>query len=454
MEKPAVHLIGVSGTGLSAIARVLLERGYRVSGSDRALSPQAEALRADGVRISVGHSPENIQGADLVVRSSAVRDDNPEVIAARQAGIPVLKRIDFLGQLLVDNRVVAVAGTHGKTTTTAMLAWTLASLGEDPSYIIGGVANNLGTNAHAGKGADFVIEADEYDHMFLGLNPDVAIVTNLEYDHPDFFTTSEAFYQAFLAFTRRINPGGSLIICRDDPGAARLAAEAAPSTRVLTYGLGEGAAADYLAGEVEVNTQGGYSFSALRQGEPLVRVDLQVPGLHNARNALACLAALDVSAKPLEAAASALSHFVGAGRRFELRGECNGAAVIDDYAHHPSEIRATLAAARTRYPDKQIWVVWQPHTYSRLQTFEQAYLEAFPDADHLLVTEVFGAREGAPQGFSTPNWVGQIHHPDVRFLPEMEQAIELLRQELNAHAVLLVLSAGDADRISRELAGQ
>ncbi|MDD5468003.1 MAG: UDP-N-acetylmuramate--L-alanine ligase [Anaerolineales bacterium] len=456
MEKPAVHLIGVSGTGLSAIARVLLERGYSVSGSDRVLSPQAEELRADGVHIAIGHRPENIAGADLVVRSSAVRDDNPEVLAARQAGIPVLKRSDFLGQLMLENRVVAVAGTHGKTTTTAMLAWTLTALGEDPTYIIGGVANNLGTNAHAGAGREFVIEADEYDNMFLGLAPDVAIVTNLEYDHPDFFPTPQAFYQAFLAFARRIKPGGCLVVCQDDPGAGALAKEVTPASQVLTYGLdaaGDRPAPDYQAAQLEVNANGGYSFTILRRGALQALVDLQVPGVHNVRNALACLAALDALGKPLDEAGRALNAYQGAGRRFELRGEFNGAPVIDDYAHHPSEIGATLAAARTRYPSKAIWAVWQPHTYSRLLALEKDYLGAFADADHLVVTEVYGAREQPPQGFSTQEWVGRIRHPDVRFIPDMEQVVAVLRKELSAETVLLVLSAGDADRIGRELTG-
>ena len=232
-----VHLIGIGGSGLSAIAQVLLESGIEVSGSDRQLSPLTQRLEAAGARVSLGHNPENIGQADLVVRSSAIPDDNPEVQAALARGIPVLKRADFLGRLTAGKQTLAVAGTHGKTTTTAMLAWLLSAIGLDPSYIIGGLSLNLMTNAHSGLGPYFVIEADEYDRMFLGLDPWIAVVTNIEHDHPDCYPTPEDFYQGFREFAGRIVENGTLVVHADDPGAMRLGQDQSHACNVITYGL-------------------------------------------------------------------------------------------------------------------------------------------------------------------------------------------------------------------------
>src|SRR5512134_2795025 len=233
-----VHFIGIGGSGLSAIARLLLESGYAVSGSDRALTPFAEEVRKAGATVYVGHHPRNLQGADWVVRSSAVTEDNPEVLGAKQAGIPVYKRVDFLGRLMEDKTGIAIAGTHGKTTTTAMTAWVLSQLGRDPSFIVGGVVNDLGVNAHAGKGKTFVIEADEYDNMFLGLKPQIAVVTSIEHDHPDCFPTLESMYQAFEKFVDLLPDEGTLIVCAEDPGAAALIPHVRKAGRnVISYGV-------------------------------------------------------------------------------------------------------------------------------------------------------------------------------------------------------------------------
>ena len=461
-----VHLIGIGGTGLSAIARVLLEAGETVSGSDRSMSPLAESLRDSGVRVHLGHRPENIQGADLVVRSSAIPDDNPEVQAALQAGIPVLKRSEFLGRLMTGRQVIAVAGTHGKTTTTAMLAWTLSALGQDPSYIIGGVSANLGANAHAGRGACFVIEADEYDRMFLGLEPYLAVVTNIEHDHPDCYPTSEDFYQAFRQFAGRVAPAGLLLACSDDRGAARLLEEVASSgRRVVSYGLERWLGRPcphYCALDPRPNTLGGFDFEFM-QGDPppaarsprLLNVSLQVPGLHNVRNALAALAGVDLLGLSVEEAIRAIGQFRGAGRRFELRGEAGGVTVIDDYAHHPTEILATLSAARSRYPGREIWTVWQPHTYSRTRALLDDFAAAFGDADHVLVTEIYAAREADPGDFSARQIVGAISTAapgsDVHFTPELSTAADFLLRRLRSGDVLLVLSAGDADQLSGKI---
>ncbi len=451
--KQHIHLIGIGGSGLSAIARVLLESGYAVSGSDRVLSPFAREVEQAGAQVFEGHRPENIEGADIVVRSSAVPDNNPEVLAAQSAGIPVLKRADFLGQLMTGKTGVAIAGTHGKTTTTAMTAWTFARLGLDPSYIIGGVAKNLGRNAHAGSGAYFVIEADEYDRMFLGLAPDWILLTHLEHDHPDCFPTLAEYRAAFVTFIQRLQPGGSLLTCQDHPETAALAQHTPAGCHAWTYGLDR--AADYTAVDATSNERGGMSFSACyrqrdQAPEQLVRVELQVPGLHNVRNALAVLALAHRLELPLPLAAAALGEFSGVGRRFDLLGEAGGVAIYSDYAHHPTEIRTTLAAARQRYPTRRIWAVWQPHTYSRTQALFDEFIRSFEDADRVLVTEIYAAREAAT-GFSAVRLVAEMPHPAAWFAPSLSDAVIFLLDELKPGDVVLVLSAGDADQVSQQV---
>jgi UDP-N-acetylmuramate--alanine ligase len=446
-------MIGIGGSGMSAIARVLLERGVKVSGSDRQASPLTASLEAAGAQIFIGHRAENVQPAAVVVRSSAVRDDNPEVQAARQLGIPVLKRSDFLGSLMGEQICIAVAGSHGKTTTTAMIAWMLTSLGKDPSYIIGGVSSNLGNNAHAGKGPHFVVEADEYDSMFLGLRPAIAVVTNIEHDHPDLYPTPEDFYQAFVNFSNCIIPGGKLIACADDPGSTCLLAECrAKGQLVYAYSLGEEAhIRRYQASRLALNASGGYDFLASYH-PALVSCSLQIPGVHNVANALAALAVADQLNLPLDQAAQALNQFTGTGRRFEVRGKAGGVTVIDDYAHHPAHIQATLAAARTRYPGQRLWAVWQPHTYSRTRVLLNDYAVAFKDADRVLVTEVYAAREPLPDdGFSARQAVQAIKHTAVEFVPSLPQATTRLLASLQSGDVVLVLSAGDADQISTQI---
>ena len=356
-----IHLIGIGGTGLSAIARVLLEMGHTVSGSDRAESSFTRDLQSAGVIIHIGHSPKNVEGADLVVRSSAIPDDNPEVAAARAARIPVVKRADFLGSLMDGKTGITIAGTHGKTTTTAMLAWLLTALEQEPTFIVGGVLVNLGVNARAGKGDAFIIEADEYDRMFLGLKPTIEVVTNIEHDHPDCYPTLADLQAAFMEFIQHLPINGTLVACAEDPGAYALLKKAEKMGKtVLAYGLmptaSDGRKLDTHTSMLSVNGKGGFTFNACVLGKAAI-VELQVPGKHNILNALAALTVTQLLGLPLAGAAQALGQFCGTGRRFELRGEANGVVVIDDYAHHPTEIQATLAAARSRYPRCPLWVV-------------------------------------------------------------------------------------------------
>jgi UDP-N-acetylmuramate--alanine ligase len=448
-----IHLIGIGGTGLSAIARVLLEMGHTVSGSDRVESSFTRDLQSAGVTISIGHHAENVRDADMVVRSSAIPDGNPEVKAARALRIPVLKRADLLGILMDGKTGIAVAGTHGKTTTTSMIAWMLTTLGLDPSFITGGVLANLGVNARAGKGSTFVIEADEYDHMFLGLKPAIEVVTNIEYDHPDCYPTPTDFQAAFVEFMYRLPSKGTLVACSEDTGARDLMEKAKKLGKtVIPYGLSATGEANQslnvYASVLIPNQKGGFTFNASVLGKS-AQVELQVPGIHNVLNALAALTVSQLLALTLADAAWALAQFTGNGRRFEVRGEENGIVVIDDYAHHPTEIRATLAAARARYPSRRIWAVWQPHTYSRTQALFKEFTTAFADADEVIVTEIYPARE-PKRNYSSKKVVEQMSRP-AHFMAGLSEVSNYLVKNLRSGDALLVLSAGDADQISTEV---
>jgi len=454
-----VHFIGIGGSGLSAIARLLLESGYAVSGSDRALTPFAEEVRKAGATVYIGHHPRNLKDADWVVRSSAIKEDNPEVKAARRAGLAVYKRADFLGRLMEDKTGIAIAGTHGKTTTTAMTAWVLFTMGRDPSFIVGGVVNNLGVNAHAGKGKTFVIEADEYDNMFLGLKPQIEVVTSLEHDHPDFFPTFDSMVESFRKFVDLLPDDGTFIACVEDTGAMELVSYARKAGKnIVGYGVQSEATINsplwVMGREVKPNQRGGFNFVTSSNlgntGLGSVEVSLQIPGKHNVRNALAVLTIIDVLGLPREKAAKALSEFTGTGRRFQLRGEVNGISIFDDYAHHPTEIAATLEGARARYPEHRIWAVWQPHTYSRTKTLFLDFARAFKDADEVIVTEVYAARE-PKEDFTSAEIVSTMPHLSARYIETLPEVTTYLLTHLKPGDVVLVLSAGDADQISTDV---
>ena len=434
--------MGIGGAGLSAIARLLLERGERVSGSDLALSGFAQALMQAGAAVAVGHRAANVAGADLVIASSAIPEDNPELVAARRDGIPVLRRAEFLGELVEGYRTVAVAGTHGKTTTAGMIAWILQQTGRSPSFIVGGELQNLGVNAGSGRGPHFVIEADEYDRTFLGLHPQLAVVTNVDHDHPDCYPTATDFQQAFEAFAAQVQE--RLVLCADDPGAASLAPEGPART---TYGIDP--AADWRAEEIKTNQAGGTDFLVLSGGATAGLARLRIPGLHNVRNALAALAVADLLGVPFNDSRAALTEFLGVGRRFQVLGEAGGVTVIDDYAHHPTEIRATLAAARQRYPEQTIWAVYQPHTYSRPKALLAELAGAFADADRVTVTEVYASREAPDPAFGGREIAQAIQHPQVEFVAQLEGAAEHILQRVQAGTALLTLSAGDGNLVGR-----
>ncbi len=451
-----VHFIGIGGSGLSAIARLLVDSGYTVTGSDTVMSSFALDLQSLGVDIREGHNAQNIAGADWVVRSSAIPDDNPEVVAALANGIPVYKRSDFLGQLMENKTGIAVAGTHGKTTTTAMLAWTLSAMGEDPSFIVGSNISGLGVNARAGKGNTFVIEADEYDRMFLGLKPKVEIVTYVEHDHPDCYPTPQDFRAAFVDFVKLLPADGTLVACGDEPGAADIASEAhRMGKNILLYGAADklGTSSDWvLAQNFKPNNKGGFSFDATVAGQAYP-VALSIPGMHNMRNALAVMAVIHVLALSMVKAAEALGNFAGTGRRFEVRGEADGVTVVDDYGHHPTEIAATLSGARARYAKRRLWAVWQPHTFTRTRTLSDQFANAFSEADEVIVTEIYRSREPA-QDYSSLEVVKKMKQSSVKFIAALSEVIDYLIKSLQAGDVLIVFSAGDADQVSTQVLGQ
>jgi UDP-N-acetylmuramate--alanine ligase len=451
-----VHFIGIGGSGLSAIARLLVESGYTVTGSDTVMSSFALDLQSLGVDIHEGHNADHITGADWVVRSSAIPEDNPEVAAALKKGIPVYKRSDFLGQLMENKTGIAVAGTHGKTTTTAMLAWTLSAIGEDPSFIVGSNISGLGVNARAGKGDTFVIEADEYDRMFLGLKPKVEIVTYVEHDHPDCYPTPQDFRAAFVDFVKLLPADGMLVACGDEPGAADIASEAhRMGKKVLLYGAADklGTSSDWvLAQNFKPNNKGGFSFDATVAGQAYP-VALSIPGMHNLRNALAVMAVIHVLALSMSKAAKALGDFTGTGRRFEVRGEADGVTVVDDYGHHPTEIAATLTGARARYAKRRLCAVWQPHTFSRTRALSDQFANAFGEADEVIVTEIYRSREPA-QDYSSLEVVKKMKYSSVKFIADLSDVMDYLIKSLQAGDVLIVFSAGDADQVSTQVLDQ
>lgn len=440
-----IHLVGIGGAGLSAIARILLGQGYTVSGSDRTPNALMDALARDGAIIDAGHAAANVNGVDALIISSAVKPDLVEVVAARAAGIPVYKRSDIMADLMTGKTVIAVAGTAGKTTTTAMIAHILIETGKDPSYIIGGVLTTTGQNAGVGAGDAFVVEADEYDNMFLGLRPNVAVVTNAEWDHPDFFPTSDDMRRSFEAFIRLLPAGGTLICGTDDPGGQALSTYGVTRPELTVSPYTTNAKKAVFLGD-HPTEQWTWEFHPDMFGDGWA-ARMQVPGLHNVRNAMGAILAATSVGVSQDAAVAAVTTFRGTARRFELKGEVDGIAVIDDYAHHPAKIRATLQAARERYPDRQIWAVWQPHTYSRTQALMDDFLTAFGDADHVLITDIYAAREQPIPGVSAADLAARMDHPDARFVPTFADAVAALEAEVQPPAAVIVMSAGDAPLI-------
>jgi len=459
-----IHLVGIGGSGLSAIAMLLLELGYTVSGSDQRPNEATMDLARRGASIFRGHQAEHTKGADLLLISSAVLQDNPEVLAAEAANIPVIKRDEFFGPLMAGQHGIGVAGTHGKTTTTSMIATIMLRAGMDPSFIVGGrlsvgPAEGLPTasiSAQAGRGP-FVVEADEYDGMFLGLQLEIAVVTNVEWDHVDCYPTPREFAGAFRRFVGHLPEGGLLVLCADDPGALALREAAPPGVTVHTYGLTEGV--NWQARDLRPNATGSYDADVwFCPGQPgassaqhVATLQLTIPGQHNVRNALAALAVAHWHGISPKWAAAMLRDFRGAGRRFEFVGEMAGVTVIDDYAHHPTEIAATLAAGRLRYATRRIWAVFQPHTYSRTKALLDNFARSFDDADRVLLLDIYAAREKIDLGMNSQILLAKMKHPGAGYVGSIDAAVAYLLANVAPEDVVITLSAGDANQVGQLL---
>lgn len=441
-----VHFIGIGGAGMSAIAKVLVERGIPVSGSDLKRSRAATALEAMGATVHIGHDASNIQGAGVVVASSAIRDSNPELAAARSAGIEVLSRGEALASLLSDRRSIVVAGTHGKTTTTSMIVSVLRTAGLDPTYLVGGGLNDSGTNARSGTGELAVAEADESDGSFLLLKPSVSVVTNVEEDHMDHWASLEELRSAFRSFLQATDRTGAIVVPTGD--AALLEDARAVGAAVTTFGPD----GDVSCGEIVLER--GRSSFALRHPEGEVDVTLQVPGAHNVSNALAAAAACMAVGVSPDAVATGLARYTGVERRFHVKGQIEGVTIIDDYAHHPTEVKATLAAARSGGWDRVV-AVFQPHRYSRTAAFASAFGAAFGDADRVILTDVYGAGEEPVPGVSgkliSDAVCAALPGRPVAYLPHHDELVAYLRSALRTGDALLTMGAGDVTALGDEL---
>jgi UDP-N-acetylmuramate--alanine ligase len=443
-----IHFIGIAGVGLSAIARVLLDQGFTITGSDMRTSDMTDTLANDGAIIYHGHSAAYVGEAEFVIRSSAIPSDHIEVLTALAQKIPVYKREDVMETVMRGHYNIAVAGTHGKTTTTSMIVHLLQQADKDPSFIVGGTMGNTGKNAGVGNSDTFVIEADEYDNMFHGLRPNVEVITNIEHDHPDFFKTPQATTASYSRFIGLLPADGVLIGCADDPiTSIFLNNRIIVDLPTVTYGIAN-LQANWLAQNIR-DSEGKTIFTVTRDGEPLGDVSLSVPGHYNVLNALAALIVADHQGIAFEDAAKSLTDFKNSGRRFDIRGEREDVIIVDDYAHHPTEIKATIHAARQRYPQRQVWAVWQPHTFTRVKQFMSGFAAAFDEAHNVLVTPIYASREKPLSGISSENVIAQMtHHPSVQHAPSLADAVYMLREQVQSPAIILVLSAGDATSIS------
>jgi UDP-N-acetylmuramate--alanine ligase len=445
-----IHFIGVGGAGMCGIAEVLLNYSLEISGCDLAANDVTARLAKLGATIHQGHSPEHLDDVDLVVISSAVPADNPELVAARERGITVVRRAEMLGELMRVKYGVGIAGTHGKTTTTSMVGTVLTDAGLDPTVIVGGRVNVLGTGARVGRGELLVAEADEFDRSFLRLTPVLAVVTNIDVDHLDTYGTPEEIEKAFVEFANRVPFFGRAIVCLDDPWVQRVMPKI--ERRIVTYGLS--AQADLQAYDVRP-VPGGSRFR-VRTGDegPLGEVDLPMPGLHNVRNALAAVAVGLAVMVPFDDISKALGGFAGVHRRFERLGRWRGAWVIDDYAHHPTELIAALEAARQAYPDGRVHVVFQPHLYSRTRDLAAEFGASLLGADHALVTDVFPSREKPIPGVSGDMVVDEARsrgHRAAVFCPDWDDCVEALAERVREGDVVLTMGAGDINKLADRL---
>jgi UDP-N-acetylmuramate--alanine ligase len=440
-----IHMIGIGGSGMSGIAEVLHALGFEVSGSDMNPSETTRKLQTLGIIISEGHKASNISDAHVVVFSSAVRPDNVEVVEAMARKIPVIERAEMLGELTRMKFTVGISGTHGKTTTTSLAGQILTAAGFQPTIIVGGIAQSLGSGGILGEGHHFVVEADEYQRTFLQMFPTIAVVTSIEADHLDCYRDLDDIRETFAAYLSRLPFFGVAIMCIDDPNVRDLAA--AVQRSLVTYGLSKDA--DIRATNIELR---GFSssFELIAQGESIGRVEVPIPGEHNVRNTLAAIAVGRELGIPIEVASSGLASFSGVNRRFQIRGAHDGVTVVDDFAHHPTALRETLRTAKKAWGDGRVVVVFQPHLFSRTRDFQHEFAESLLGADVAFVADIYPSREKPMPGVTSELIVshGQtLNHPDIRLSGSLDDTVAQLRSELRDGDLLMTVGAGDVNTV-------
>ncbi len=444
-----IHFVGIGGIGMSGIAEVLLNLGYRVSGSDMKRTAITDRLEKLGGIICEGHAAANIDGANVLVTSTAVRSDNPEVVEAVRKQIPVIPRAEMLAELMRLKYGIAIAGSHGKTTTTSMTAYVLTQGGLDPTVVVGGRLNAWGSNAKLGKGDLILVEADESDKSFLKLSPTIAVVTNIDREHLDFYKDLEDIQAHFVQFVNKVPFYGAVIICLDDPNVQAIIPQI--TRRMITYGMT--AQADIAATQVEVmHDRFGSAFNVKYRGQDLGRVQLNVPGMHNISNAMAAIAVgLDLELS-FEIIASALETFRGAERRFQVKGtRPDNILVVDDYGHHPTEIRATLAAAKSS--GRRLVTLFQPHRYTRTAALREEFARSFYDADVVLLTDIYAASEEPIEGITAQALAEDIErfgHRNVRYIGSVEQGAQAIADVVQPNDLVLTLGAGSVWKAGEE----
>lgn len=445
-----IHFVGIGGIGMSGIAELLANLGYQVSGSDLSESHITERLSELGCTVNIGHNSEWVAGADVVVASSAISESNPEIAAAREQNIPVIMRAEMLAELMRLNKYgIAIAGSHGKTSTTSMLSWIMAQAGLDPTMVVGGKVDSLGGNAKLGEGDFLIAEADESDGSFLKLSPVLEVITNIDFEHPDYYRDIEHVKDSFLQFIDKIPFYGAAIICLDDPRVAEVLPQI--KKRVITYGL---TPQSDLYGEDIRFADGRIHFQVKQQGELLGEIDLAPPGLHNVYNGLAAIAVALELEIAFEVVVDALRSFAGVQRRMQRKGEVDSITVVDDYGHHPTEIRATLAAIKRAWPDKRLVVLFQPHRYSRTKGLYTEFLTCFHSAELLVMTDIYAASETPIDGVSTELLLADIKKHGQRetaHVPEVDDLAAVVQPMLRPGDLVLTLGAGNIVKAGEDL---
>lgn len=445
-----VHFIGIGGCGMSAIAKILIKKGYTVTGSDLKESMNTIRLKDMGAKIFIGHQAANVRGSDLTVISSAIPSGNPEIEESISTGIPTIKRADMLGWIMDQyKKRIAVAGTHGKTTTTSMLANMLTSCDKDPTFLIGGEANDVDGNARMGKSEYVVAEADESDGSFLTLNPNIAVITNIESDHMEHYGTFEKVIETFIDFSRIVPTDGIIFLGGNGKGSEQLKA-ALSDRRIITYGLTN--KRDYWADNIKFSERRS-RFDVYEHENKLAEVSLSVPGMQNVENALAAIAVGRYLGCDITGIGNGLQYFTGAKRRFQVIGQVKDILVIDDYGHHPTEVMKTLEAAKLGFPDKRIICIFQPHRYTRTQYFYEEFGKAFGNADVVILTEIYSAGEPPIEGISGKTVFDEVrkHNSDVTYIPKKEMIPKHIIEIAKPGDIVITMGAGDITNLGKEI---